>query len=154
MSIHVSIGYREGFADKGKPYVEVIDKKFETANQALAWWVKTGFNDGDGSVEEVLKAARTEYVGTEHEIMTPSSTKRRHGHAGYTKMWCCIEGQEGKDTFDDRFRDLYVEEIIDMGEGDYQLNGKDTDGRRVWQSIHLKGNVVMRASELKGMPPS
>lgn len=141
--IHVSIGYRNGFADKGQPYVEVIDKHFLKSEEAVAWWKASGFNDGDGSVLDVLQAAKDEYVGTEHELMTPRSSKRRHDPAGYTNLWCCIEGQEGRDTFHDRFKDLYVEEIIDMGDGDFQLNGKDVDGRRVWQSIHLR-NVAFR----------
>jgi hypothetical protein len=61
---------------------------------------------------------------------------------------------EGKDTFDDRFPDLYVEEIIDMGDGDFQLNGRDLNRRRVWQSIYLRDVKFMRRQDAKvQMPP-
>jgi hypothetical protein len=157
MAIHIEIGYRDGFMDKGKPLVKVIDKSFAIANEALTWWLGTGFNDGDGSVEDVLKAAGDEYVGTEHEIMTPGVTgKSTSQEGGYTKLWCIIEGQEGKDTFDDRFKDLHVTEVIYMGECngviDLQLNGHDTDNKRVWQSIHLKPGFTFKISEVINLP--
>lgn len=151
MSIHVHIGYMEGM---GKPFVTVIDKSFEHANDARAWWDRTGFNDGDGSVADVLAAAGGEYVGTEHELMTPN---KRRGETGYTKLWCCIEGQEGKDTFDDRFKDLYIREVIyggvDQGMQHLQLNGNDTEGRRVWQSVHIMPDCKFKLSDVIGMPP-
>lgn len=152
MAIHVSIGYRDGFLDRGQPYVKVLEKTFEQSEIAVMWWEDTGFNDGDGSVLDVLRAARGEYVGTEHEIMTPNAHKDGHSDGGYTKLWCCIEGQEGKDTFDDRFKDLFVEEIVYMGDGQYQLNGKDIDGRRVWQSVHLKKDCKFKVSEVIHLP--
>src|SRR4051812_11668189 len=130
MSIHVSIGYKDGMTG---PYVEVINKSFVTSEAAVTWWEDVDFNSP--SVLEVLNAAKHEYVGTEHEIMTANT---RRGETGYTNLWCCIEGQEGKDTFDDRFRDLYVTEVIYMGGSngfhDLQLNGHDTENKRVWQS--------------------
>lgn len=152
MSIHVNIGYRDGFHTEGKPFVQVIDKKFEKADDAVLWWRDCGFNDGDGSVEEVLIAAENEYVGTEHEIMTPSARKDGHSDGGYTKMWCCIEGQEGKDTYDERYKDLVLEQIIFMGDGQYQLNGKDINGRKVWMSVYMRSDVKFKVSEVIHLP--
>jgi hypothetical protein len=149
MAIHVSIGYMDGMT---KPYVEVINKSFVTSEAAVIWWEDVGFNSP--SVLEVLNAANHEYVGTEHEIMTPNT---RRGETGYTKLWCCIEGQEGKDTFDDRFKDLYIREVIyrgvNQGIQDLQLNGNDTEGRRVWQSVHIMPDCKFKLSDVIGMPP-
>lgn len=154
MSIHVTIGYRDGIGDQGKPFVKIIDKKFEFAQQAGGWWEETGFNDGDGSVLSVLQAAEKGYVGTEHEIMTSDSKTGGSGNqdGGYTKLWCCIEGQQGKDTFDDRLKDLTVDEIVFMGDGHWQLNGRTLDDKKVWQSIYLMSNVRIKVSETINFP--
>lgn len=149
MSIHVTIGYRDGFADRGQPFVPVIDKKFELSQDAVAWWKLTGFNDGSGSVQEVLIAAKDEYVGTEHELMTPDAhTHKPQGNeGGYTRLWCCIEGQEGKDTFDERYKDMVVDEIVFLSNSkDVQLNGKDLNGKRVWMTLHLHDNMKLRTA--------
>jgi len=140
MSIHVDIGYKDGMRDS---FVTVIDKSFETSEAAVIWWEDTNFNSN--RVLEVLNAAKEEYVGTEHEIMNAAND-------GYTNLWCCIEGQEGKDTFDDRLKDLDVQEIVWMGDNQFQLNGLTLDGRRVWQSIRLMTGFQMNSSKVINLP--
>lgn len=75
MSIHITI------VQCIKPFessITVIDKMFETTDEALDWWLTQDFQADN--VLDVLKATRNEYVGTEHEIWNEDKT-------GYTNLF-------------------------------------------------------------------
>lgn len=154
MAIHIELVDRHGTAPyKGEnKMVVVANLRFEEVNDALEWWRRLSeiSHLRDKDVEEVIKATATEYVGTEHELMTTEGD--------YTSLILCIEGQVGEKTFDARFKDMIIHEIVNLGNSQFTLNGKDLAGRHVWQSVVLHPNCTMRKGNLpsitSSMPPN
>jgi hypothetical protein len=40
--------------------------------------------------------------------------------------------------FDERFKDINVEEVVIFEDGSWQVNGHDLDGRHVWILLHME----------------
>jgi len=152
MSIHIDVYDTKAV----KPYktdhntVDLIKEKFELVEEALNWWnvfqEMTGLRDD--LVKEILEACATEYVGTEHELKTKDGL--------YSSIGLSIEGQVDVKTFDRRLPDFYVDEIIYMGDQQYQLNGHthhyDPKPKATWMTVHLNGNVDFRPSKVIDLP--
>lgn len=130
MALHIDL-YR---VDENGRATDIVDKqRFELTGSAKAYISNLGsalrwHKESKDEMWDVISAAVSEYVGTEHEIKNESGK--------YTRWGVSIEGQFGKDTFDARYKDLVVEELIPQGDR-VQINGKDLDGRRVWILLHI-----------------
>lgn len=147
MSIHIHLYDTKAVVPYGTQHkvVDLADLRFESVHDALTWWNRLEAISGltDKSIREVIMATGTEYVGTEHELMT------KDGH--YSSIGLSIEGQVGVKTFDKRLPDFYADEIIHMGDRTYQLNGHTGHGaneKKTWMQVHLNGNVDFRPSSV------
>lgn len=127
--------------------VSVFSHTFETTVEAADWWNKfskmTTLQGDD--VRDVIVGTRDVYVGTEHEL--------KNADGEYTHLTLMIEGRETK-KYEKRFGDLYVDEIIEMGDGQFQLNGKDVDGKATWMTVHLVDKTTFRQSSVGVDPES
>jgi hypothetical protein len=154
MSIHIRVYDTHGTA----PYkneqrvITLLEKEFKSVDEALNWW---GFFRGmtglqDESVKEVIEATTNEYVGTEHELTNKDGD--------YSTIGIAIEGTVKPEPpkprmFEQRVPDLYVDEIINMGDGQFQLNGQSwtndgTKKKNTWMTVHVSNKTTIRESSV------
>src|SRR4051812_21209485 len=106
MALHITFYHRD---PNGKSTGALEERRFEGQSEAMVYvsdlWHRNDFNGQDKAIAfQVIKAAKTEYVGEELEIRTSSG---KYGDFGLE-----IEGQFNKKTFDERYKDIIVEEIV------------------------------------------
>jgi hypothetical protein len=130
--IYISIG-TTGNVDRGKGlanYMENLERPFEKADDALAFlepFQDLMYHRDWETIKGVLDYARKgEEVDPELEI--------RDRNGVYTNFMICIRGHQ--DVFDERYKDLTLSKVLHLGDGDFQVEGLNTDGKRVWMLVH------------------
>jgi hypothetical protein len=149
MSLHIEL-YRTNEKGNWDPNQCIEVKTFETPGAAKAWVNKLvhAFNWSKGSyntMADVISAAEKQYVGTEHDMW--------HANGSVTRWMIAIEGQFGSKTYEHRYKNLVVEEVILQGD-QIQVNGKNLDGENVWMLMHVGKGFTVRQSSVGVDPDS
>jgi NAD(P)H-flavin reductase len=57
-------------------------------------------------------------------------------------------GKMSEEIFNHRLPDLFIEKIIPMGNGFFQVEGRNTDGEKVWIQVIMRQPLIVQPPEV------